>query len=99
MATTTTTRRRARTLALAGLVVALGGLVPATRPAAADCLYLVVYVSREGEAPLYPTGPGGCVQDTPWAHVVIVPSSFGWDGVPQGAPNGYFVDLRVPLPS
>jgi hypothetical protein len=66
--------------------------------AQAECLYAVVYVSRENAEPLYANGPQGCVTATDWRQRVFLPSSLGHGGLPDGTPNGYFVDLRVPVP-
>lgn len=70
----------------------------APRPAAAECLYASVYVTRAEADPIYIHGPDGCVYPTPWEQVFIVPGHLTLTNVPPGAPNGYFVDIRIPFP-
>lgn len=93
-------RPRSRTpllLMIVALGLALGLLLPAA-PAQAECIYAVVYVSREQAAPIYVHGPDGCVYPTPWNHVVFLPGHFTHTGLPPGTPNGYFIDIRIPIP-
>lgn len=83
---------RAAVMGAFAVASVVGGAVPAS----ADCVYAVVYVTREGDPPVYVSN--GCVQSTPWTWIVS-PHSSGWTGgLPQHAPNGYFFDIRVPSP-
>lgn len=68
-------------------------------PAAAECAYALVYVTREGEAPVYVLGPDPCVTPTPWYQdVTIGPTTFHQSGLGPGTPNGFYVELRPPAP-
>lgn len=80
--------------AIVGLALAQGGQTPA----AAECLYVDFYVTRQDAAPIYPIGPGGCRASTGWKQRVFVPGYETVTGVPSGTPNGYYLDLRVPVP-
>jgi hypothetical protein len=83
---------------LVGFLALAAVFVPA-RPADAECLYAVVYVTREGDSPVYVVGENDpCLTPTPWYQEITLPSGGHTDGMPTGAPNGYFVDLRVPVP-
>jgi len=87
--------RRTGVAAIVGLALAQGGQVPA----AAECLYVDVYVTRQDATPIYPVGPGGCRASTGWKQRVSVPASYQTVyGLPPGAPNGYYLELRVPVP-
>ena len=91
-------RRRLKTrfLLLAGLVV-IGLTLPPT-PARAECVYALIYVTREQAPPIYVHGPNGCVTPTPWYQEVFLPGHLTLTDLPPGAPNGYFVDIRIPVP-
>jgi hypothetical protein len=83
-----------------GVVVTVTGvlLIPSAR-AAGECVHAVVYVTREGEPPVWVAGEQDpCLTPTPWYQEIVFPSDSHNDGMPTGAPNGYFVDLRVPVP-
>jgi hypothetical protein len=84
-----------RFLFTAGLVVALSVAVPTT-PADAECVYAEVYVTREQAAPVYVNN--GCVVPTPWYQEVFLPGHLTLTNLPPGTPNGYFVDIRIPIP-
>ena len=86
--------RRTGVAAFVGLTLAQGGQAPV----AAECLYVDVYVTRKDATPIYPIGPGGCRASTGWKQRVFVPSYETVTVVPSGAPNGYYLDLRVPVP-
>lgn len=70
----------------------------AVGPAKADCVYLTAYVTREAASPTYVNN--GCVPhtNTPWLHDVTLSPRYTGTGHPTGTPNGFVVDLRVPLP-
>jgi len=80
------------------LVAMSAVLVPGT-PADAECVYAVVYVTRENAPPVYVAGENDpCLTPTPWYQEVFVPTDGHIPETPDGVPNGYFVDLRVPVP-
>lgn len=87
---------------LRGAVVVLGvgaGLLAgpaAVMPAKAECLYVVAYVTWQGKPPTY--AHNGCVTGTPWRQDVTANPWYTGTGHPNGTPNGFFVDARVPLP-
>ena len=88
-------RRGRRLLAL----VAVAAVFVPGQPAGAECVYAVVYVTRENAPPMYLAGENDpCLTPTPWYQEIYVPSDGHVPGTPAGAPNGYFVDLRVPVP-
>lgn len=88
-------RRGSRWIVLAAGVAVL---VPAG-PADAECVYAVVYVTREGEPPVYVVGENDpCVTQTDYSQEFFLPLDGTTPGMPAGAPNGYFVDLRIPVP-
>ena len=76
--------------------VALAAVVGGAAPASADCVYAVVYVTRQGDPPVYVSN--GCVYSTPWTWFVSPNSNGTTGGLPQHSPNGYFLDIRVPSP-
>jgi hypothetical protein len=88
--------RRRRWLVAALTIVAasvsLGG-------ARAECVYAEAYVTREGDTPVYVIGENDpCVTPTPWYQEVFLPLDGHQNGLPTGAPNGFLIDLRVPVP-
>lgn len=94
-----------RRIARAGVIggVALASLVgPAATPAKADCLYLDFWLMVEDthndgqDDPQYVHQ--GCVTGTDWRWRLYAPGSLNKDGFPHGAPNGYYLDARIPLP-
>lgn len=91
-------RLKARCFLVGGLLAGVALLTPAT-PAQAECLYAMVYVSRSQTEPVYVFGPDPCVQATPWNQVVFVgPSYITLTNLPPGVPNGYYAEVRVPVP-
>ena len=83
---------------LVALLMAVAVFLPAP-PADAECVHAVVYVTRENDTPVYVVGENDpCLTPTPWYQEITLPSGGHADGMPTGAPNGYFVDLRVPVP-
>lgn len=94
-------RNRFGTRALLGGALAAGlGLTVIPAPAGAECVYAVVYVTRVGEEAIYVHGPEGCIYPTPWNQAVFLPGHFTLThpAPPPGAPNGYFIDIRIPVP-
>lgn len=82
-----------------GAAAAIGVIGPVAPQARAECLDAVVYVTRQGEDPVYLHGESDpCVTQTPWDHTFTHHGEFTDTGMPNGAPNGYWVDLRVPAP-
>lgn len=86
---------------LLGLAVLAGlggtGVGAVQAPAQADCVYVVAYVTRENATPLYASN--GCVVNTPWKQRVTTTQHLTEGGyLPNGSPNGFFIDARVPLP-
>lgn len=80
-------------------LAAAGAVLVPGHQAHAECVYAVVYVTREGDSPLYVVGENDpCLTQTAYTQEVFVPTDGDTGGMPQGAPNGYFVDLRVPVP-
>lgn len=79
-----------------GLVVAAGSMAA---PAKADCVYAEAYVTVEGGDPIYLVGENDpCITQTDWGWAVLVPGKMTKGGLPNGTPNGYFIDIRVPSP-
>jgi len=77
--------------------VGLGLVWPSS--AGAECLHAVVYVTRQGAPPVYVAGQNDpCLAPTGYSQEVFLPVDGGTGGLPTGAPNGFFVDLRVPVP-
>ncbi len=75
------------------------GLGLGAAPAGADCLYAEFYVTREGESPVHVLGENDpCVTSTYWTWFLLVPGNATQPGLPAGSPNGYHLDVRVPLP-
>ncbi len=85
---------------LAAMAVSLVGIGGAP-PAQADCVYAEVYVTREGDTPIWVAGENDpCITSTPWTWFFVdsVDFTMTLTGHPDGAPNGYHRDIRVPLP-
>lgn len=85
-------------IALAAAAAVLGG-PSAVPPVRAECLYLVFYLTRENATPRYVHN--GCVTGTgtSYPHRVTADPEFTQFGVvPNGMPNGFFLDVRVPIP-
>ena len=85
---------------LVGVAASLVG-VGAAPPAQADCVYAELYVTREGDTPIWVVGEHDpCLTPTPWTWQVAdsVDFTLTLTGHPDGAPNGYHRDIRVPLP-
>lgn len=85
-------------LAAAAFVVVGIGTAP---PAQADCVYAELYVTREGDTPIWVVGENDpCITPTPWTWFYTENSDFTWTltALPDGAPNGYHYDIRLPLP-
>lgn len=83
---------------LAGAVLA-GVMGPAVPQARAECLDAVVYVTRQGDSPVYVHGEHDpCVTQTPWDQTVTYHGELTDTGMPAGSPNGYWFDLHVPVP-
>lgn len=82
-------------MAAAASVVGMG----AAPPAHADCVYAELYVTREGNTPIWVVGENDpCITPTYWTWGVTDDSDFTRTGLPNGTPNGYHYDIRVPLP-
>jgi len=83
-----------------GIAMAIGTALlagpAAVTPAKADCVYLTAYVTRAGATPIY--AHNGCVTGTPWNYAVTADPRYTGTGHPTGTPNGFFVDVRVPVP-
>ena len=83
---------------LAAMAVSLVGIGGAP-PARADCVYAEFYVSREGDTPIWVIGENDpCITSTPWTWGAGGPGDTTQSGLPQGTPNGYYLDIRIPLP-
>lgn len=83
---------------LAAMAVSLVGIGGAP-PARADCVYAEVYVTREGDTPIWVVGENDpCITSTPWTWQISDDSDLTRTGLPNGTPNGYHRDMRVPLP-
>ena len=76
----------------------LAGTVLGAPPADAECVHALVYVTRQDQPPIYVLGPDPCLYETPWHQVVFVPSGLTVTNLPPGTPNGYVVDIRIPVP-
>lgn len=94
-----------RRIARAGLVggIALVALIgPAATPAQAECLYLDFWLIIEDthddgvDDPMYVHQ--GCVTETGEEQRLFVPADYSGHGHPHGTPNGFYLDLRVPIP-
>lgn len=83
--------------------IALAALVgPAATPATADCLYLdfwLIIQDTDGDGhdePAYVHQ--GCVTETDYSWNLSVPAGGRQDGVPEGAPKGFYFQTHIPLP-
>jgi hypothetical protein len=82
---------------LVGTMIGVSGVaVPQARSA---CVDAEIYVTRQGQDPVFVYGEHDpCVTPTPWNHSFTHHGELTRTGLPDGAPNGYWVDLRIPAP-
>lgn len=86
-----------RACVAAGAVAVTGGMTAV--PAQADCVYVEAYVTVEGGAPIYVAGEDDpCITETEWTWLTVMPGGVRKGGLPEGTPNGFVVDIRVPSP-
>lgn len=84
---------------LAGMAVVALGLGPGAAPASAECVYAEFYVTRANDTPIWVVGENDpCLYPTPWTWGILLPGDSTQGGLPDGTPNGYHRDIRVPLP-
>lgn len=69
--------------------------VPSAR---ADCVYVELYVTRENADPIHPLGEDPCRYPTDWGTTTNPLSEHSRTGMPDGAPNGYYFKVGVPIP-
>jgi hypothetical protein len=82
-----------------GCVAALAMAAWGAAPAGAECVYAEVYVTREGDTPIWLLGENDpCIYATPWTWAVTDHGDLTRSGLPTGAPNGLHHDIRVPSP-
>ena len=80
-----------------GTMVGVAGL--GAPKANAQCIEAVVYATRENDSRVYVYGEHDpCVTDTPWNQSYTYHGELVQAGLPQGMPNGYWIDLWVPAP-
>lgn len=74
----------------------------AAMPVKADCLYVDFWLIIEDtyddgqDDPLYVHQ--GCVTETGSEQRLFVPAHYYGHGHPHGTPNGFYMDLRIPIP-
>ena len=83
-------------LAVLGISLWVLALSP---PAEADCVYVDFHVTTENAPPIYPAGSDPCRYPTTWPTVVTASPHFTHTGgKPTGTPNGFNLEVRIPLP-
>ena len=88
-----------RLVACGGLAASVLGMGPGASPARAECVYAEVYVTREGDTPIWVVGENDpCIYPTPWTWAVTEQDDATSTNLPPGTPNGYYYDIRVPIP-
>jgi hypothetical protein len=83
------------------LVAVLGAImawVTAPAPAYAACIELDLAIHYAGGSDYYPFGPDKCVVDTPWNQTDEVYFDEWFVVIPQGLPNGLYVEVRYTSP-
>ncbi len=78
-------------------MLAVGG--PMSSPARADCVYVDIQITHQNAPPSYPAGSDPCRYQTSWAtFVTLTPHATHHGGVPDGTPNGFYIEARIPVP-
>ena len=90
--------RRMRAWAIAVVLPVAALMIGAAAPARAECVYGLAYVERENASTIWVLGPDPCVYPTSWNQVVFAGPVDVGHGMPDGAPNRVFVEVRVPIP-
>lgn len=81
---------------LVGGLVAGGLLVSQAPPSHADCIWVQAYITRANDTPYYVWN--GCVYPTDWGWGLGPGTGNGASGLPSGTPNGFFVQVKIPVP-